>query len=57
MPRNERRPFFNGPVGGYGAPFGLTTDMRYLCNCSDNAYHSHAGQADQAVHEGLLGCS
>jgi hypothetical protein len=40
VPRNDRRPFFNGPVGGYGAPFGLTTDMRYLCNCSDNAYHS-----------------
>jgi hypothetical protein len=40
VPRDERRPFFNGPVGGYGAKFGLTTDMRYLCNCSDNNYHS-----------------
>jgi hypothetical protein len=38
--RDLRRPFFQGPVGGYGAAFGLTTDMRYLCNCSDNAYHS-----------------
>jgi hypothetical protein len=40
VPRDQRRPFFNGPVGGYGAAFGLTTDMRYLCNCSDNNYHS-----------------
>jgi hypothetical protein len=40
VPRNDRRPFFNGPVGGFGAPFGLTTDMRYLCNCSDNNYNS-----------------
>ena len=40
VPRDQRRPFFNGPVGGYGAPFGLTTDMRYLCNCSDNNYNS-----------------
>jgi hypothetical protein len=40
VPRNDRRPFFDGPVGGYGAPFGLTTDLRYLCNCADNNYHS-----------------
>jgi hypothetical protein len=40
VPRDQRRPFFQGPVGGYGAPFGLTTDMRYLCNCSDNSYQS-----------------
>jgi hypothetical protein len=40
VPRDQRRPFFNGPVGGYGSPLGLTTDIRYLCNCSDNNYHS-----------------
>jgi hypothetical protein len=40
VPRDQRRPFFQGPVGGYGAPYGLTTDMRYLCNCSDNNYNS-----------------
>jgi outer membrane receptor protein involved in Fe transport len=40
VPRDLRRPFFAGPVDGFGAPFGLTTDMRYLCNCSDNNYHS-----------------
>ncbi len=38
--RDNRRPFFNGPVGGYGAKFGLTTDMRYMCNCGDNNYAS-----------------
>ena len=40
VPRDLRRPFFAGPVGGYGKPFGLTTDLRYLCNCSDNNYNS-----------------
>jgi outer membrane receptor protein involved in Fe transport len=40
VPRDLRRPYFQGPVAGFGAPFGLTTDMRYLCNCSDNNYHS-----------------
>ncbi len=40
IPRDQRRPFFNGPVAGYGAPYGLTTDMRYLCNCADNNYNS-----------------
>jgi hypothetical protein len=40
IPRNLRQPFNRGPVGGYGAPFGLTTFMRYLCNCGDNNYHS-----------------
>ncbi|HET9317544.1 MAG TPA: TonB-dependent receptor, partial [Vicinamibacteria bacterium] len=38
--RDLRRPFFRGPVAGYGAAFGLTTDMRYLCNCADNNYNS-----------------
>jgi hypothetical protein len=40
VPRDQRRPFYQGPVGGYGASFGLTTDIRYLCNCSDNNYNS-----------------
>jgi hypothetical protein len=40
VPRNLRRPYFQGPVGGFGAPFGLTTDMRFLCNCGDNRYNS-----------------
>jgi len=40
VPRDLRRPFFAGPVGGYGAPYGWTQDVRYLCNCSDNNYQS-----------------
>jgi Carboxypeptidase regulatory-like domain/TonB dependent receptor-like, beta-barrel len=40
VPRDLRRPFFRGPVGGFGGDFGLTTDMRYLCNCGDNNYNS-----------------
>jgi hypothetical protein len=40
VPRDQRRPFFAGPVGGYGAAYGWTQDVRYLCNCSDNSYNS-----------------
>jgi hypothetical protein len=40
VPRDERKPFFAGPVGGYGAAYGWTQDVRYLCNCSDNNYQS-----------------
>jgi hypothetical protein len=40
IPRDNRRPFFRGPVGGYGAAYGWTQGVRYLCNCSDNNYHS-----------------
>jgi hypothetical protein len=39
VPRDQRRPFFQGPVG-YGAAYGWTNDVRYLCNCSDNNYNS-----------------
>jgi hypothetical protein len=38
VPRSARQPFNLGT--GYGLPFGLTTDIRYLCNCSDNNYQS-----------------
>jgi hypothetical protein len=40
VPRDLRRPFFRGPVGGYGAAYGWTQGVRYLCNCADNNYHS-----------------
>jgi hypothetical protein len=40
IPSALRRPFNQGPVGGIGGPFGMTTDVRYLCNCSDNNYQS-----------------
>ncbi len=38
VPTSARRPFNLGTA--YGAPFGLTTDIRYLCNCSDNNYEA-----------------
>jgi hypothetical protein len=38
IPTSARRPFNLGT--DYGLPFGLTTDIRYLCNCSDNNYQS-----------------
>jgi hypothetical protein len=57
IPRDQRRPFFNGPVGGFGAPYGLTTDMRYLCNCADNNYHSMQAKLTKRFSHGysLLG--
>ena len=40
VPRNERRPFFNGPINGFGAPFRWTQGIDYFCNCATNSYHS-----------------
>ena len=40
VPRDLRRPFFQGPVGGYGAAYGWTQNGRFMCNCSDNNYNS-----------------
>lgn len=37
---NERKPFFNGPIRGFGAPLGLSQNFRYFCNCSDNNYNA-----------------
>jgi hypothetical protein len=44
IPQNLRQPYFAGPVatpmGTFGAPYGITAYMRYLCNCGDNNYNS-----------------
>jgi hypothetical protein len=40
VPTALRRPFNQGPIAGIGGPFGMTGDIRYLCNCSDNNYNS-----------------
>ncbi len=40
VPRDQRRPFFNGPVGGFGGAFGWTQGIDFFCNCGDNSYHS-----------------
>jgi outer membrane receptor protein involved in Fe transport len=40
IPRDERRPFFAGPIDGFGGPFGWTQSIDYLCDCADNRYDS-----------------
>jgi hypothetical protein len=40
IPRDERRPFFAGPIHGFGGPFGWTQSIDYLCDCADNRYDS-----------------
>lgn len=40
VPTDQRRPFFNGPVGGFGGKFGWTQGLAYYCDCGDNRYDS-----------------
>ncbi len=40
VPRDQRRPFFAGPIAGFGGPFGWTQGIDYFCNCADNRYDS-----------------
>ncbi len=39
-PVNSRRPFFSGPVNGFGNSFGWTQGFRYFGNDSSNNYHA-----------------
>jgi outer membrane receptor protein involved in Fe transport len=40
VPQNLRRPFFAGPINGFGGAFGWTQGIDYFCNCATNSYHS-----------------
>jgi hypothetical protein len=40
VPQNLRKPFFAGPVGGFGAPYGWEQGLAYYCNCADNRYNA-----------------
>jgi hypothetical protein len=40
VPRNDRRPFFAGPIQGFGGAFGWTQGIDFFCNCADNRYDS-----------------
>ena len=44
IPRDQRRPFFAGPIDGLGGPFGWTQNIDYLCDCADNRYDSFQGK-------------
>ncbi len=52
VPRDLRRPFYAGPVGGYGAAYGWTQTVRYLCNCSDNNYNSMQAKLTKRFSDG-----
>ena len=40
VPQNQRRPFFAGPINGFGGAFNWTQGIDYFCNCGTNSYHS-----------------
>ncbi len=40
VPTNQRRPFYAGPIDGFGGAFGWTSGDDYFCNCADNHYDS-----------------
>jgi len=40
VPRDLRRPYFAGPVGGFGAAYGWTQRIDFFCNCGWNRYDS-----------------
>lgn len=50
VPRDERRPFFNGfktPVENLGGSFGWRQDIAYFCNCGNNWYDSLQTKLEQ----------
>ena len=40
LSQDQRKPFFNGPVGGYGAPFGWTQGIDFFSNTGKSRYNS-----------------
>lgn len=51
-PTNSRRPFFAGPIRGFGAPFGLSQSFRYFGNDSSNNYHSLQTKIERRFSDG-----
>ena len=49
---NQRRPFFNGPIGNLGAPFGWSQDLRYHANDSSNHYHALQTKLEKRFSQG-----
>lgn len=50
---NARRPFFNGPIQGFGSAFGLSQNFRYFGNDSSNNYHSLQTKLDKRFSNGF----
>ncbi len=51
-PTNSRRPFFNGPIQGFGGPFGLSQGFRYFGNDASNNYHAFQAKAEKRFSRG-----
>lgn len=51
-PTNSRRPFFAGPIEGFGGPFGLSQNFRYFGNDSSNNYHSLQSKLEKRFSQG-----
>jgi hypothetical protein len=53
VPRDLRRPYFAGPVGGFGAAYGWTQRIDYYCNCGESRYDSLQARLVRRVSRGL----
>lgn len=51
-PVNSRRPFFSGPVNGFGNAFGWTQGFRYFGNDASNNYHSLQTKIEKRFSQG-----
>ncbi len=49
---NDRKPFFSGPINGFGAPFGLSQGFRYFGNDADNNYHALQTKVEKRFSKG-----
>jgi outer membrane receptor protein involved in Fe transport len=52
-PTDARRPFFAGPIGGLGAPFGWTQRIDYLCDCGDRRFDAMVVKATRQFSRGI----
>ncbi len=51
-PINGRRPFFSGPINGFGGNFGWTQGFRYFGNDSSNNYHALQTKIEKRFSDG-----
>ncbi len=50
---NQRRPFFNGPIRGFGKPYGWSQGFHYFGNDSSNNFHSLQTKVTRRFANGL----
>ncbi|MFQ5737472.1 MAG: TonB-dependent receptor domain-containing protein [Acidobacteriota bacterium] len=49
---NDRKPFFAGPIRGFGGPFGLSQGFRYFGNDASNNYNALQAKFDKRFSSG-----